>query len=85
MPYSMTPGEGLDEEDDDFDENLLERVQQLAEGNPIPDDLREQIGNWIEPQTVHAEADHADVMDAIEIAYPLIIAWHAERQEATAR
>lgn len=80
MTYPMTPTDGLDEDDDAFDENVLERVQQLGEDNPMPDELRKQIGNWIEPQTVHTETDHADVMDAIEIAYPLILAWHAERQ-----
>lgn len=77
MPYPMTPAEDLDEDADDFDENVLERVQQLAKDNPMPDQLRQQIGDWIEPRTVHTETDHADVMDAIEIAYPLIVAWHA--------
>lgn len=76
MPYPMTPAEDLDEDADDFDEVLLERVQQLAEDNPIPDRLRMQIMNWIEPETVHTETDHKAIMDAIGIAYPLIVAWH---------
>lgn len=79
MPYPMTPAEDLDEDADDFDETLLERVQQLAEDNPMADRLRMQIMNWIEPQTVSTETDHESVMDAIEIAYPLIVAWHARQ------
>lgn len=82
MTYPMTPADGFDEDDDDFDEQALERVQQLAEDNPMPDGLRKQIMKWIEPQTVYTETDHEDVMNAIEIAYPLIVAWHAERQTA---
>lgn len=78
MTYPMSP-----EDDMDFDDDELERVQQLAERNPMPAELRTQIANWIEPQTVHTETDHADVMDAIGIAYPLIVAWHAERGAAT--
>lgn len=83
MTYPMTPADGFDEEDDSFDDDVLERVQQLAEDNPLPDGLRKQIMEWIEPQTVHTETDHADVMDAIEIAYPLIVAWHAKQDAAT--
>lgn len=50
----------------------LERVEQLALDNPMPAPLTQQIANWIEPHTMHVEADHADVMDAIKIAFPLI-------------
>lgn len=85
MKYPTTPAEGLDEDDDDFEEDLLNRVQQLAEDNPMPDELRVWIGKWIEPQTVHTETDHEGAMDAIEIAYPLIVAWHAEQQEVADR
>lgn len=82
MTYPMKPDDGFDEDTDDFDEQVLERVQRLAEDNPMPDELRKQIMEWIEPQTVHTETDHADVMDAIEIAYPLILAWHAGQDAA---
>ncbi len=71
MTYPMTPEDG-------FDEDVLERVQQLRRDHPMPDGLRRQIMNWIEPQTVHTETDHEDVMDAIGIAYPLIVTWLAE-------
>lgn len=79
MTYPHTPEDGFDEDDDNFENEVLERVQKLAEDNPIPPDLKEQIGNWIESQTMYTETDHADVMDAIEIAYPLILAWHAKQ------
>lgn len=78
MTYPMTPADGFDEDDDSFDDNVLDRVQQLAEDNPMPDELRKQIMAWIEPQTVHTETDHEGAMDAIEIAFPLIVAWFAE-------
>lgn len=83
MTYPMKPDDGLDEDADDFDEQVLGRVQRLAEDNQMPDELRKQIMDWIEPQTVHTETDHADVMDAIGIAYPLIVAWHAKQGAAT--
>lgn len=50
----------------------LETIEALVEANPMPNRLEKQIGNWIEPQTMNCEADHADVMDCIAIAYPLI-------------
>lgn len=77
MTYPMTPEDGFDEDGDSFDNDVLDRVQRLAEDNPIPDGLRKQIMKWIEPQTVHAATDHEGAMDAVEIAYPLIMAWHS--------
>ena len=77
MSYPPTPADGLNEDADSFDNDVLERVQRVAKENPIPDDLRKQIEDWIEPQTVHTETDHEGAMDAIEIAYPLIVAWLA--------
>lgn len=82
MTYPMIPADGFDEDDDSFENDVLGRVQQLAEDNPLPDDLRKQIMNWIEPQTVHTETDHEGAMDAVEIAYPLIMAWHAKQDAA---
>lgn len=78
MTYPMTPGDGLNEDDESFDKILLDRVQRLAKDNPMPAELSKQIGNWIEPQTEHTETDHEDVMAAIGVAYPLIVAWHAD-------
>jgi hypothetical protein len=62
----------------------LETVEALAEANPMPDELKRQVGNWIEPQTMNTETDHADAMDCVEIAYPLIRAYLAEHPEALA-
>lgn len=62
----MTPGKNLSSS------KALDRVKRLAVDNPMPAPLTQQIANWIEPHTMHVEADHADVMDAIEIAFPLI-------------
>lgn len=56
----------------------LETVQKFARDNPMPRELRMQIVQWIEPQTMRTETDHGDVMDAIAVAYPLIRDWHAE-------
>jgi hypothetical protein len=58
----------------------LDQVEALAHKNPMPSDLREQIGNWIEPQTMNTETDHRDAMACIAIAYPLIKAYIAERE-----
>lgn len=38
----------------------------------MPEELKERIADAIEPHTIRVEADHEDVMRAIEIAYPLI-------------
>lgn len=59
-----------------------ETTVDLAHDNPMPRGLREQIANWIEPQTMNYEIDHAAVMDCIRIAYPLIRAYLAEHPEA---
>ena len=58
-----------------------EFVTRLALDNPMPRDLRDQIGNWIDPETVNCEADHGDVLDCIDIAYPLIRAYLAEHPD----
>lgn len=47
-------------------------VVALADANPMAPELKRQIGDWIEPATMNYEADHADVMRCIAIAYPLI-------------
>jgi hypothetical protein len=62
----------------------LETVEALAEANPMPDALKKQIGNWIEPQTMSTYMDHGDAMDCVEIAFPLIRAWLAEHPEDAA-
>ena len=62
----------------------LETVEALVETNPMPDELGEQIANWIEPQAMNTYTDHADAMDCIKVAFPLIRAWLAEHPEAAA-
>lgn len=71
MTYPMTP------EPDD-----LETVEAIAEANPIPRALKQQIGNWIEPDTMNTETEHSAAMSAIAIAFPLIRAYLAEHPEA---
>jgi hypothetical protein len=60
-----------------------ETVLTLALDNPLPRELRDQIDNWIEPQTMNTYTDHGEAMTCVEIAYPLIRAWLAEHPEAT--
>lgn len=57
---------------DDYEIERLEEAQQLSADNPLPRDLEDAIGLWIEPHTMNVQAEHADVMEAIELAYPLI-------------
>lgn len=54
----------------------------LALDNPMPRELKEQIANWIEPQTENTYTDHGEAMTCIGIAYPLIRAWLAEHPDA---
>jgi hypothetical protein len=79
MTHSMAPF--ADNDDPDY-EAALEIVQKLASDNPMPRELKRQIDNWIEPQTVDTQTDHGDVMDCIEIAFPLIRDWLAEHTAA---
>jgi hypothetical protein len=58
----------------------LEQAEALAADNPIPAELRKQIGNWIEPQTMNTETKHRDAMACVDIAYPLIRAYIGERE-----
>lgn len=73
MTYAASP----ESDDPEF-------VTQFALDNPMPEVLRDQIGEWIEPETMNCEADHGDVMGCIDIAYPLIRAYLAEHPEAAA-
>ena len=42
----------------------------LAE--PMPRDLREQLEDLIEPHTINMYLKHRDVMDCIDVAFPVI-------------
>lgn len=57
-----------------------EQALTLASDNPIPADLRKQIAHWIEPHTVNTYTDHREAMACVEIAYPLIRAYIADRE-----
>jgi hypothetical protein len=69
----MTPGRNPESV------KVLAKVEQLAMNNPLPEGLREQIGNWIEPVAMRCEVEHEAVMDCIEVAFPLIVAWMEAR------
>lgn len=57
---------------DEFEVERLEEAQERSELKPLPGELETRIGLWIEPHTMNVQAEHADVMEAIELAYPLI-------------
>lgn len=59
----------------DFDQAF-----ELAEQHPMAPELRKQIAAWIEPHTVNTRTDHSDAMLCVDIAYPLIAAYIAERE-----
>lgn len=59
-----------------------ETVITLALEHPMPRAPRDQIANWIEPETINCELKHRDVMTCIGIAYPLIRAYLAEHPDA---
>lgn len=59
----------------DFDQAF-----ELAEQHPMASELRKQIAAWIEPHTVNTRTDHSDAMLCVDIAYPLIAAYIAERE-----
>lgn len=64
--YPMSPGENPE------DPEVIDKVAAFALEDPMPKDLREQIANWIEPETLNCELKHRDVMACIDIAWPLI-------------
>lgn len=66
---------------DEYELERLEAAQERAEEKPLPLELETRIGLWIEPHTMNVEAEHADVMEAIELAYPLIVDWLREHPE----
>jgi hypothetical protein len=55
-----------------------EQTVQLGLDNPMPKELRQQIEDWIEPQTINMGIKHGDVMDCVRIAFPLIRDYLAE-------
>ncbi|HEY9413431.1 MAG TPA: hypothetical protein VIQ30_01625 [Pseudonocardia sp.] len=51
---------------------VIEETTQRALDEPMPNDLRDQIADLIEPHTINARIKHADVMDCISVAFPVI-------------
>lgn len=45
---------------------------QRALDEPMPRDLNEVIQNLIEPHTINMSLKHGDVMDCIDVAWPVI-------------
>jgi hypothetical protein len=43
-----------------------------AQAEPMPSDLRRAIASLIEPHTMNMQIKHRDVMECIDVAYPLI-------------
>lgn len=52
----------------------LEWAEELAATHPMPPTLARLIGDAIEPHTQNCRIDHGDVLEAIEMVYPLIVA-----------
>jgi hypothetical protein len=53
--------------------NRLEWAEELAATYALPESLREFIADAIEPHTQNCRISHEETMDAIAIAYPLIV------------
>jgi hypothetical protein len=45
---------------------------------PMPSELQTQIADLIEPHTINMYLKHRDVMDCIDVAYPVIRDWLRE-------
>ena len=59
----------------------LRRLQRALD-NPMPRELREHIGDYIESNTINMQVDHGDVMDCIDIAWPEIVDYLRAHPEA---
>jgi hypothetical protein len=53
----------------------VERLWEHAERDPMPSGLEDSLRDLIEPFTMKEEVEHAAVMDALKIAYPVIKDW----------
>lgn len=50
----------------------LDESLQRALDNPMPPELQNQIRDLIEPHTINMELKHSDVMECIDVAFPVI-------------
>lgn len=69
-----------DRDEEEF-EDALDRVANLASNYPLPEDLEEAVKDQIEPVTVNLSLKHVDAMEAIETAYPVVLAYLREHPE----
>lgn len=56
---------------------------QRAMDEPMPRELRDQIADLIEPHTLNMYLKHRDVMDCIDVAFPVIRDYQREHPEST--
>lgn len=54
--------------------NRLKWAETLAEDHPMSPILKAVIADAIEPHTQNCRIDHDEVMEAIDMVYPLIVA-----------
>jgi hypothetical protein len=52
--------------------------------NPMPRELGQRIGDYIEPQTINAGLKHEEVMICIRVAYPELVDYFRNHPEALA-
>jgi hypothetical protein len=50
----------------------MEASLQRALDEPMPKDLSDTVKALIEPHTINMYLDHGDVMDCIDVAFPVI-------------
>lgn len=60
----------------------LDAIEQRAADIPMPRDLRSTVADGIEPHTMNYGIKHGPVLEAIELAYPLILDYLREHPEA---
>jgi hypothetical protein len=67
-------------------EQSASRVESLQRSldEPMPDPLRGQLEDLIEPHTINMYLDHGDVMTCIDVAFPVIRDYLRERVIALA-
>lgn len=55
--------------------NDVAKLWDIADKDPMPDGLALLLSQRIEPYTMEVEVEHATVMDAFSLAYPIIKDW----------
>lgn len=52
-----------------------------AMAEPMPRELRDQLAGLIEPHTINMYLNHRDVMDCIDVSWPVIRDWLREHPD----